>query len=168
MTKLDWFFLALLGIGFFRGWAKGAIKQLVSLAALILGIYLAVAFDHPLSLWLSLHVHLDHSTSIVIAFVSLFVTSALLLLFLGKIVGAFVKMIALGWLDRLGGALLGLLKTALIIGLVLQLYSMLPFATSHDATSPTHSFLYRTLAAFPSKVVPFVDFHFSENQQKIH
>ncbi|MGC9151195.1 MAG: CvpA family protein [Microbacter sp.] len=166
MTKLDWLFLALLGIGFIRGWIKGVIQQLVALAAFIVGIYVALAFDHSLAFWLSPHLHLVHQTALIVAFVLLFVACALVLLVVGKMVSAFFKIISLGWVDCGIGAVLGLLKVALIIGVALQLFEMFPMAKSSDKSSPTHSFLYQSLAAFPSKVLPFVDIHFLENQKK--
>lgn len=166
MTKLDWLFIVLMGIGLIRGWTKGAIKQLVSLAALILGAYVAISFYHPVGLWLSVHFHLAHQTAIVFAFVSLFVACALVLFIVGQVVSAFFKMMAMGWLNRFTGAAIGVLKVALLIGIVLQLYALLPMSQNNSKSCATHSFLYQTLATFPSKVLPFVHFNFLENQKK--
>lgn len=155
MNKLDLFFLVVLGIGFIRGLMKGAIMQLASLAAIVLGIYGASTLYEAFAHFLAQSLHVSAQLSAPLAFLLLFVAIGLGLFFLGKLLSSFFKAISLSWIDRLLGALIGLLKVALILGILLQLFAFLDTTKSKGAPTKTHSTLYQTLEAFPSQVLPF-------------
>ena len=79
------------------GFRKGLIKELASLAALILGIYLAVMFSDIVAGWLIKYVEISHRWIFIIAFILTFVAVVLLVSLLGR---ALDKIASLALIDR--------------------------------------------------------------------
>ncbi len=154
MDKLDLLFLVLLGVGFLRGWMKGAIMQLAALAAIVLGVYGALMLHDPFAHFLEHSFHFSVRLAIPLAFLLLFIAIGFGLYLIGKLLATFFKAISLSWIDRLLGAVVGLLKVALVLGILLQLFAFIDFKHEVHPAKP-HSALRQTLEAFPSQVLPF-------------
>ncbi|MDE5956447.1 MAG: CvpA family protein, partial [Bacteroidales bacterium] len=76
---------------------------------------------------------------------------------LGKFIEATIKIVMLGWLNRLLGALFSLLKCALIIGLVIMAFNALN-NTFHIISDDTlyASSMYPPLKRFAYSVFPYL------------
>jgi membrane protein required for colicin V production len=159
MDKLDLLFLVLLGAGFIRGWIKGAIMQLAALAAIILGVYGAISFYEPVAHFLEQSFHFSIRLAVPFAFLLLFIAIGFGLYLAGKLLTTFFKAISLSWIDRLLGAVVGLLKIALVMGILLQLFAFADFSAHETHPAKPQSALRQTLEAFPSQVLPFFHLH---------
>lgn len=163
MDKLDIFFAVLLGVGFIRGWMKGAIMQLTTLAAIVLGIYGAMMFYEQFSHFLEQSLHFPVRLGVPFAFLVLFISIGFGLYLVGRLLTTFFKAISLSWIDRLLGAAIGLLKVALVLGILLQLSAFFDFSAREARPAKPHSVLRETLEAFPSQVLPFFHLHITKN-----
>lgn len=104
---------------FFKGLKNGFIIELASVVALVAGIIAAVLFSDVVSQWLS-----EYITTRFISILSFFIVLIVVVIgvnLLAKMLDHLVKAIALGWLNRVIGALFGMLKAALIISVLLLL-----------------------------------------------
>lgn len=163
MDKLDLLFFVLLGVGFIRGWMKGAIMQLAALAAIVLGVYGALMLHEWLAHFLEQSIHFSVRLAIPFAFLLLFIAIGFGLYLVGRLLATFFKAISLSWIDRLLGALVGLLKVALVLGILLQLFAFFDFPEHQTHPVKPHSALRQTLEAFPSQVLPFFHLHITKS-----
>jgi membrane protein required for colicin V production len=102
MNWLDIVILVILVITVFLGLKAGLIKMVISLAGLILGIFMAGRLYQALA---------DKLSVMIVA--------AIVAWLLTKLISA----ITLGWVNRLGGALVGLLIAAIFIGAILAVWA---------------------------------------------
>ena len=124
MIALDIVILSVLCVGFVIGFVKGIIKQAFSLGGLILGIVFGTLLYRPFAgLLLNIFRMSDHTARIV-AFVIILLIVPIVCGVVGKILSKVVRAANLGFVDRIAGALFGLLKSILIMGLVIMIFEM--------------------------------------------
>lgn len=107
------------------GLKKGFISQVMSLVALCLGIWLSVKLSPAVGTWLKGWLSIDDTALRVIAFVLIFCVVTLGLTLVGKVLETVVKVVLLGWLNRLLGALLAVFECLLILCLLLMAFDAL-------------------------------------------
>ena len=107
------------------GLRRGFIAQVISIVSIILGIWLSFRFSSLLSGWMSGWLHASEPVLQIISFAVILILVILALGALGKLLEATIKIILLGWLNKLLGLVFALLKYALIIGLLLMLFNSL-------------------------------------------
>ena len=100
-----------------KGLKNGFIKELAGLAALILGIILAVQFSDVTARFLSGIFHSQYMG--IIAFLVTFVIVVLIVHLIASLLRTLIHAIALGPFDRIIGLVFGMLKTAFIISILL-------------------------------------------------
>lgn len=122
MNTLDLIILMPIVLGFVFGLFKGLIKELASLAAIVLGIYGAKLFAPSVSGLLINKFDFSIKTALPTAYLILFISIAILLLFLSKILDKIFDSIALGGLNKFLGGLFGALKYALIVSVLLNVF----------------------------------------------
>ncbi len=114
------------------GLKKGFIAQVVSLVSLCLGVWLAVTFSVPVSRRLEEWVSFDGTGLRIAAFVLIFCVTVLVLTLAGKVLEKIIKVVLLGWLNRLLGAVLAAVECMLILCILLLVF---------DALNGTFSFV---------------------------
>ena len=114
MNILDIILLVCLIPAIVQGLRKGFIAQVVAIISLVLGGWLAYRFSSALTAWLAA---LD-----IISFILIFAVVVTLLFLLGKILETSIKIILLGWLNKLLGLVFALFKYVLVIGLLIILF----------------------------------------------
>jgi len=107
--------------GIYKGFTKGLINELSQFAALVLGCILGTRLSYLLSDFLMETFNLGEKVVPVLAFAIVFLTVLFGIYLLAKTLTKAAKSISLGWLNTLGGMILGGLKFLLIIGIVIQL-----------------------------------------------
>jgi membrane protein required for colicin V production len=117
MNYFDLFVLIVLGFAVIRGLQKGFIFELASLLALVLGIVGAVFLSGVTAQWLSNYITSKYIS--IIAFVFLLVGIIILVFLIAKMIDTMIKALALGWLNRIMGAMLAVVKAAFGISLVI-------------------------------------------------
>jgi membrane protein required for colicin V production len=117
---LDIVLLVLLAIAAFLGLRIGLIKAALSLAGLIVGVILAGSY------YGSLAQHLGFipgdGVAEVVAFIIILLVVLMIALALALLLKWATSAIMLGWVDRLGGAIFGLLWGAILYGALLAMW----------------------------------------------
>lgn len=122
MDFIDIIIGALLVFGFYKGFKNGLFVELATLIAFFVGIFIAIKFSYIASGILEKNVSWSPKTIQVFAFV---LTLGLVILgihLLAKLLSGIASFAFLGWANTLVGGIFGALKTALIIGVVLNLF----------------------------------------------
>lgn len=125
METLDIIILICFIPAIIRGLQKGFIEQAVALVSLILGAWLAFRFSSIVSDWLHPYIDVSETVLNVISYAVIIITVVVLLFLLGRLLTGIVKLVLLGWLDRLLGLVFAIMKTALIVGLAVVLFDTL-------------------------------------------
>ena len=157
MHLFDLLLLILLALGFFWGLRKGLIQTLASLLALILGVYVALKFNGHLAQWLSMWFDWSKKNADWVSFIVLFILTVMAVVTLGKWITKIAGLVALGWINRLLGALLYTAQTALILSYVLWFFAqvqldeyLLPENTKTEAKS------YPWISGFAPSITPMI------------
>ena len=124
MTALDYIILAVLACGFIVGFIKGVIQQAFSLGGVILGIVLGTLFYKPFAGLLSGFLNMSEKTAGIVAFIIILLLVPIACGLLGKLLSKLVHAASLGFIDRLLGAVFGLFKFMLFMGLVIMILDM--------------------------------------------
>jgi Uncharacterized membrane protein, required for colicin V production len=159
MSTLDCFFLVLMGAGMIFGFIKGAFRLLATLAGIVLGIYFARFFYQPVASFLEMLLHLSPKVALPLSFFVLFVGVGLGLYLVGRMMTKVSKAVALSWLNRLCGGAIGVLQVALVLGVLINLYSSAHHkVTGKEVENAPGSLLYQPLKQLPDLVLPYMDF----------
>jgi len=123
MNILDIILGALILFGLIRGLMKGLFVEIASLAALIVGIYGAIHFSDYAASFLENRVSWDEKYINITAFAITFIVLVLAIAMAGKALTKIANFAALGLINKILGATFGALKIALILSVVLILFS---------------------------------------------
>jgi membrane protein required for colicin V production len=104
-----------------KGFMKGLIREICSLLGLVVGSLTALVYYRPLVELLRGHIHLPHTVLAILSSGLILLTVGLLFFFLGHLLTTIFKVMLLGGINRLGGALLGILQGTVILCVVLSL-----------------------------------------------
>lgn len=118
MNYIDVLFLIPLIWGGYTGFKKGLIVELGSLVALGLGIYGSLMFSDFTAGYLHKTFEWDKLATSKIAFAVNFIVIVVGVIFLAKALTGFADLVALGWINTIGGALFGLIKAVVITSFI--------------------------------------------------
>lgn len=119
MTTIDIVILIVLGAGAIVGFTKGFLKQLAGLLGLVAGLLIAKALYATVAERFFLPLTDSLTVAQGIAFVVIWLAVPLAFLLLATLLTKAMEAVALGWVNRLLGAGLGLLKSALLVSLLI-------------------------------------------------
>lgn len=150
MNNLDIILLAIVLVpGLWMGITKGFIHQVVSLIALFAGAAASYKFASLLGELLQKWLNFNGNMLYIISFVIILVVTFYLFSILGKLLEKIIKDIFGPWVNTIFGIFFGVLKTALLVGIAICLFSginaktgLVP-AEKLDA-SKVYSFLHQT------------------------
>lgn len=138
-----------------KGFRKGLILELATLAGLILGIYAAKEFSQPVSDWLNALFDIQNS---LLVFGLTFAIVLIGLYFLGKLLEKLIKLVAMGWLNKIGGAVFSLAKWGAIISVILLIVDKVNDSyTLIENENLNKSVLYKPVKDFTPTILPFVE-----------
>ncbi|MCI1640777.1 MAG: CvpA family protein [Bacteroidales bacterium] len=140
-----------------KGFAKGFISQAAGLLALVIGVWLSFKFTNLICDWLSLYIHASKTILYIIAFVLILGIVYMGFLLLGRLLRAGIKIILLGWLDKLLGLLFAAFKVSLVLGLLIILFNTLNTKFNLvNADILNNSLLYNPLKNFAYTIFPYL------------
>ena len=122
MSYIDIVLGGLILFGVVKGFIKGLIVEVASLLALILGVYGAIHFSYFAGNLLSVYVNWSENYLNFAAFAITFVCIIVAISLLGRFLTKIAKLVALGMLNNLMGAVFGGLKIVLIFGILLVFF----------------------------------------------
>ena len=137
MNILDIILIAILVFGLVRGFIRGFFVEVGSLVALALGLYGAIHFSFVIASVLENKLDWSQKTIQIVAFASTFFIIVLLVSLAGKFLTKLADTAELGLMNKTFGGLFGLAKIALILSVVLIIFSKLnktimPFVSDED------------------------------------
>lgn len=122
MNTIDIVIGIILLVGAVSGFMKGLFVEVTTLVGLVLGIYGAIHFSYFLSDFLKSSVSWDESMIQLVSFAGTFLIILIALILLGKTMTKVAESLALGFFNKIVGAVFGFLKYALILSIVLLVY----------------------------------------------
>ena len=128
----------------YQGFRKGFVIELASLAALILGIYVALYFSGFAADFLVDNMNMGPKYVPVVSFIITFIVVVFLVYSVGKLLEKLINMVALGFVNKIVGGVFGFLKGAVLISIVLMIINHF----NDDLISEekkTHSMLYEPI-----------------------
>ena len=122
MNSLDYILLIPLLYGLYRGFTKGLIIELASLLALTLGIYGALHFSSFTVEFLSDYVEIKTVYLQLASYGLTFLIIVMVISLTGKILTMLIKLVALGLINRMIGAIFGSIKVLLILSVFILFF----------------------------------------------
>jgi membrane protein required for colicin V production len=104
-----------------NGYKKGLIIEITTLVALLLGIYAALFFSGFAAEMLKDTFNVSQQYISVLSFIVTFIVVLLLIILLGKLLEKIVNILLLGFINKLAGAVFGILKGALLLSILIFL-----------------------------------------------
>lgn len=161
-TTLDIILLACFIPALIQGLRKGFTGQLIGIATLIAGAYLAFRFSSSVSnSFAPSFPNVDIRVLRVLSFLLIFTVIAILLWLLGKLLGKLIDITTLGWLNRIFGMLFSVFTTALILALVFSLVDGVNDTVAVISPDTLKgSRVYGMIKDFSAKVFPYLETFF--------
>ncbi len=157
---LDIILVIPLAWGLVRGMYKGFLMSVGSLLGLIIGIYVANAYSGQLTEYVLQQFVLSLGVAHAISFFVIFAGVALICFFVSKLLDKFFKLVMLSWLNRLLGAIFGVLKCALIVSVILNLVIMVDrYVSFIPEQAKSEAVLYEPLQKMVPTILPYVKFY---------
>jgi len=125
MNYFDYILVCPVLYGLYRGFTKGLILELASLVALVAGIYGAMHFSSITFGYLNDVLEIEPSYLQLASYGLTFLLIVLVITLTGKVLTMLVKMVALGFVNRLMGAVFGGIKALLILSVLLMFFDRL-------------------------------------------
>ncbi len=153
MNEIDIAIIIVIGISLLIGLFRGFVKEIVSLFAWVIAIWVGISFSRGFSVLLETFIEIP-AARIAAAFVML----VLLTLILSSVINYFVELAiektGLTVVDRVLGVLLGVARGVIVVALVVMLASMTPAQElslwKQSALLP----LFQTLASLLQELIP--------------
>jgi len=139
MIGFDYAVLAVMGLSLVWGLLRGFARELVSMIGWVAAFVLSAMFTQTLAREFS--ESLGPLLASLLAFLAIFIGVWVLSGLVGLVLSRLVKAVGLGWGDRLLGALLGLVRGAVIVIVVIMLGGLTPL--------PRESFWRNAMFAAP-------------------
>ncbi|MCX7986814.1 MAG: CvpA family protein [Bacteroidales bacterium] len=167
MNYIDILLGILLLLSAIGGFKNGLIRELTSLAAWILGIFLAVKLTQILSPMITPKIIHSASIAKIVLFAITFFGVVIAVTILGKIVQAFFEDLDLGFLMKLGGAFVSVCKTAFILSLLMVILhlSIIKWNWPSEETRQK-SFLYQPIESVAPAVFVYLKTLTSSDENK--
>ena len=162
MNFLDILIAIPLGYLIYKGYRRGLIFELASLLGVILGSILAVRFAH----WFATILGIDGENAYLIAFFVIFLLVIILSLFLAKMVERFVKLVHVGALNNIAGAIFGLMKGVCILGVLIYYVTIIDLEEEFLTRDvKEHSLLYHPIERSGKQLAGRMDLYLEQRKQ---
>lgn len=168
MQLIDIILLIILGIAGVTGFRKGFIAQIAMFVALLLGIWACLHLADHTAAFLTQHFDFAKQSTALWAFLVTFALTVLLVYLLGRLVTKTIRILLIGWLDRLLGLLFSILKVALIISVLISALSY-GGVLAHVVSTETQqkSLLFKPIQRFAPAIYPTIRRYWQSAMQQI-
>lgn len=140
-----------------QGIRKGFIAQAISIISIVAGIWASARFADVVSAWVAQYITASEQVMKVVAFALILVVVFIVLGLVGRLLEGLFNLVLLGWVNKLLGVVFALLKTALIVGLLIIVFTSINdnFHFVQDSVL-NESVLYPHLKKIAFEVFPYV------------
>ncbi len=125
MNTLDIVILILFIPGIIRGITKGFMEQAITLAGIVLSVYVAYHFSSYACNFIQKYITVSETVLHILGFTATLIAVLIVVLLLAKLFTKAVEMASLGWLNKALGFLFSILTTALVLGLLAIVFDTL-------------------------------------------
>jgi membrane protein required for colicin V production len=157
MNYIDIIIIIILALAMVRGFINGLVREVASLAALILGIWGAIRFSGFTAGKLYDYFDMSGKYVGIISFLVTFAIIVIIIHFIGLLVDKLVDAVALGFINRLLGIGFGLLKSVLIMSVFLAVLNAIdarrPFLPKEKIQQ---SMLYNPVSDIAPAIFPII------------
>ncbi|HJD92637.1 CvpA family protein [Bacteroides coprosuis] len=156
MQPLDIAILLFVGLGIFAGYRKGLLHQLASLLGFIVGLYVAKEYFSSVAEEISPRVIDSISVAQAVSFIGIWILVPIVFSILASLLTFIMDKIYLGWVNRLLGIVVGVIKYILLLSIILCVFDFIDSDNKIiSETKKTESVLYRPTKSV-TKVLFFV------------
>ncbi|MBI9033387.1 MAG: CvpA family protein [Bacteroidales bacterium] len=143
----------------YKGFSKGFIIEVSTLVGLVMGVYAALHFSHYISNFIMYKLEFYDRNIPFISLLITFIITVMLVIWLGRIVEKLFDILALGIFDKLAGAIFGLAKGALVVGVLIFVMQQMSLEEKFiSKESKEKSMLYQPLSSIVPGILKYVDF----------
>ncbi|MBA3985252.1 MAG: CvpA family protein [Flavobacteriales bacterium] len=155
MNSIDIIISIFLAIGLFQGFRNGFLVELASLIGFVLGVFGAIYFSHFASDLLIKYTDWKEQTINLAAFAITFIVIVILVSLAARALTKVASFAALGLLNRIMGAIFGVLKMVFFISVILLFINSfeeeIPFMSEERKEA---SILYKPTSSLAPMVLP--------------
>ena len=116
MNGFDILFVLVLVVGAWKGWSNGLLKEVLGLIGVFVGLYVAHLLYEQVGYELAPRIGTSPSMASIVAFALIWMGVPILLGILGSLLTKVLEWIGLEGVNNLGGALVSVIKYAIILG----------------------------------------------------
>ena len=154
MSYVDLFFGLVLAWGAYSGFSKGLIKELASILGVIIGIFLAKNYYPYLDIKLKLIFESEAGFISILSAILIFLLTIMVFKIIAKFLTKFLKIIALGLLNRIIGSVFGIFKMVLLLCILVFIFSNINNVTGIiKAEKLSQSFFYSKIEKINSFII---------------
>ena len=135
MSKVDIVLALLVVLGAWSGYKEGFLMELISVAAIMLGVLCGFKLMGEGMIFLEERFNADKSTLPYLSFAVIFIIIVVLVRLLGKLVKNSIDKTFLGTVDQAMGSILGAFKTLFLLSIVLWIADSLRFTPKEEWTN---------------------------------
>tara|TARA_B100001758_G_C18003033_1_gene399042 strand:- start:145 stop:621 length:477 start_codon:yes stop_codon:yes gene_type:complete len=123
MNYIDIFLSLVIVWGAYNGFLKGLINELSSILGIIIGVYLAKNFYTYLDVKLKPIFESEADYISILSLMIIFLFTVMIFEIISRLLTKFLKLIALGLLNRIIGSVFGVIKSILILCVFIFIFS---------------------------------------------
>jgi len=154
MSYLDLFFGLAIVWGAYSGFSKGLIKELASILGVIIGVFLAKNYYPYLDIKLKPIFESEAGFISILSAILIFLLTIMVFKIIAKFLTKFLKIIALGLLNRIIGSVFGIFKTVLLLCILVFIFSNINNVTGIiKAEKLSQSFFYSKIEKINSFII---------------
>ena len=154
MSYLDLFFGLVLAWGAYSGFSKGLIKELASILGVIIGVFLAKNYYPYLDIKLKPIFESEAGFISILSAILIFLLTIMVFKIIAKFLTKFLKIIALGLLNRIIGSVFGIFKTVMLLCILVFIFSNINNVTGIiKAEKLSQSFFYSKIEKINSFII---------------
>jgi len=154
MSYVDLFFGLVLAWGAYSGFSKGLIKELASILGVIIGVFLAKNYYPYLDIKLKPIFESEAGFISILSAILIFLLTIMVFKIIAKFLTKFLKIIALGLLNRIIGSVFGIFKTVLLLCILVFIFSNINNVTGIiKAEKLSQSFFYSKIEKINSFII---------------
>lgn len=115
MNALDFFILLFVGLGIWKGFQSGVIREVAQLIGLVLAFLMAVRLMEPVGVAVAASMGISDRIAPLVGFVVTFLLVLIAVFFVARALESVVTKVKLGPVNRVAGGVLGGFKAALVL-----------------------------------------------------
>ncbi len=116
-------FIALFGI---MGYRDGVVKRVLEILGVFASLILTARFATAVNPWMMEQTNVPEGTALLVTWAALFFAGLLISRLLATLISKMISLTILGWIDKLGGAVVGMALGVFVASVVLLAISHVP------------------------------------------